>query len=69
MSRLALECTTNGCEERAARIIAWLALEGKATFVAPYCSEHAADIEVDMGGLPASGPALSDEARKIEGIR
>jgi hypothetical protein len=38
-------------------------------FVAPYCPEHAADIEVDHGGTPAAGPALSEEAVAIEGIR
>lgn len=44
-------------------------LQGRCMFVAPYCAEHAADIEVDHGGVPAAGPALADEAQLIEGIR
>lgn len=65
-----MQCTTQGCREKARRIVAWKGRGGpRAIFVAPYCENHAADIEVDMGGCPAAGPALSDSAREIEGIR
>jgi hypothetical protein len=56
------------CPHEAKRIMAWPMLSGRAMFVAPYCDEHAADIKVDMGGVPAAGPALSEEAAPIEGI-
>lgn len=69
-----MNCTTNlpnndPCPHEAKHIIAWPMLLGRSMFVAPYCDDHAADIEFDHGGVPAAGPALCDEARKIEGIR
>lgn len=65
-----MKCTTQACRRKARKIVAWEGRGGpRAIFVAPYCAEHAADIEVDLGGRPAAGPALSDEAREIEGIR
>lgn len=41
----------------------------RCMFVAPYCLEHAEKVEREQHGVPAAGPALSDEAVKIEGVR
>jgi hypothetical protein len=67
---VALKCTTQGCRKKARKIVAWQGRGGsRAMFVAPYCANHGADVEVDLGGVPAAGPALSAEAKEIEGIR
>ena len=68
-----MECTTNlpsndPCPNEATHVIAWPQLQGRAMFVAPYCADHAADIECDMGGVPAAGPALDEACVPIEGI-
>lgn len=69
MNCTSLQSNNDPCKRSAKHIIAWPMLSGRAMFVAPYCTDHAADIEVDYGGVPACGPALSEEAQSIEGIR
>lgn len=63
-----LECTNSTCDADATGILACL-MVGPAMYVAPYCDEHAAEIQAVQGGLFACGPALSDVARLIEGRR
>jgi hypothetical protein len=65
---VALECTNSVCDSAATKIIAW-DMSGPAVFVAPYCDDHAEEVEVEQGGAPACGPALSDDAQQIEGRR
>lgn len=69
-----LECTSlrgnnEACGRRATRVMA-IPPNGAVPchFVAPYCDDHAEEV-AEMGGLPVSGPALSEQAQKIEGIR
>lgn len=69
MSESTLPCTNSECPEKASRVMAWSMLSGRSMFIAPYCDNHAAEVETEQGGVPASGPALSDAAAKIEGIR
>lgn len=64
-----MNCTTTKCEKTATRIMAWPMLAGKALFVAPYCDTHAEDVAKSQGAIPATGPALSKDAREIDGIR
>lgn len=61
-----MECNYSGCEEEATQILAMDLLGGRSVLVAPYCDKHP---DPEMGARPAAGPALSEEARKIEGIR
>lgn len=67
-------CTHLMCGETATRIMAMplnaetRKIIGEAVYVSPYCDEHADEVKT-LGGFPASGPALSDQAREIEGVR
>lgn len=68
-----MDCTSllsnnDPCNKAATHIMGWPMLSGRAIFVAPYCNDHAADIEINQGGVPASGPALAEDAQSIEGI-
>lgn len=62
-----LTCTHAGCEADATRVMAMPPASVPCYFIAPYCDEHAEGVH-EMGGLPASGPALSRKAEKIGGI-
>lgn len=66
--RMALECTNSTCTEDATRIMGLPPGAVRCLYAAPYCDEHTQEV-VEMGGLPVSGPALSDEAASISGIR
>lgn len=62
-----VECTNSTCDATATRVMA-MAAASRCLYAAPYCDEHAVEV-TEMGGLPVSGPALSDDVRGIEGIR
>jgi hypothetical protein len=64
-----MKCNNSDCEKDATGIMAWPTFDGRCLFVAPFCSKHRMEVIAHMGGLPAAGPALSDEAKEIEGIR
>ena len=62
-------CTNAICDRPATRIMAMTpSPQVQCHYVAPYCDEHAESVRAE-GGLPASGPALSEAAEKIGGIR
>jgi hypothetical protein len=63
-----MQCTYAGCEDDATRIMAMPPRSVPCYYVAPYCAEHADGVKAE-GGLPVAGPALSEAAAKIEGIR
>lgn len=63
-----LKCTNSGCGEDATRVMAMPPVNTACHFAAPYCDQHAAEVK-EMGGLPVSGPALSEQAQKIGGVR
>jgi hypothetical protein len=63
-----MKCYHPWCDEDATRIMAWPTCQGRCLHVAPFCDNHKEGVE-KMGGLPAVGPALSDEAQEIDGIR
>lgn len=65
---LRMRCTHASCEGVATKIIA-RAMTGPVFYVAPYCDNHAAEVETEHRGRPACGPALSKAASKIEGRR
>jgi hypothetical protein len=65
-----MKCTNADCNSTATKIVAWeMTGRARAVFVAPYCDTHAEEVQRIQGGKFACGPALSDEAREIEGIR
>jgi hypothetical protein len=64
----AVECTNAICDAPATRIMAMALGSVPCHFIAPYCDAHAQAVAGE-GGLPAAGPALSEAAREIEGIR
>lgn len=41
-------------------------LQANCVFIAPYCPEHA-DEAIEAGASYATGPALAEEARPLEG--
>jgi hypothetical protein len=61
-------CTNSTCEAEARKVIAFQ-MTGPCMFVAAYCDSHAEEVRSEQGGTFACGPALSDEARKIDGVR
>lgn len=63
-----LECTNSTCDETATRVMAMPPDTVRCLYAAPYCDEHAEEV-AGMGGLPVSGPALSEAAAEIGGIR
>lgn len=66
-----MRCTYSECETQATKIMAWSMGDGHkpCVFVAPYCDDHADEVEAYQGAVFACGPALSGDASKIEGIR
>ncbi len=66
---MSLPCTTIGCERQAERIVALKTTSTFCRFVAPYCEEHGVALVEQGYGDYAAGPALSEEASKIEGLR
>lgn len=64
-----LRCTTSNCDSEAERIIALRMAVVDSVFVAPYCVAHGDAIIREGRGLFAAGPALSEDAAKIEGVR
>jgi hypothetical protein len=67
-SDLLVKCNYTGCEKAATRVMAMPPRHVRCIHVAPFCTKHAEGIEKE-GGLPAAGPALSEDVRDIEGIR
>lgn len=62
-------CTTVGCKSDAERVLALKLAIASCVFVAPYCVAHGDALVQEGRGVFAAGPALSDEAAQIEGIR
>lgn len=66
---MSLTCQNSTCEAEATTVMALPSkIVAPSVYVSPYCSEHAAEVK-GMGGFFAAGPALSEPAREIEGIR
>lgn len=65
-----MECTNAVCSKTATRVMAVPHHGGSwsCVYVSPYCDEHTSEVE-SFGAVPAAGPALSEQARKIDGIR
>lgn len=63
-----MTCTNSTCDAHATQILAWK-MTGDAVYVAPYCDDHGAEVRSEQGAVFACGPALSDDARMIEGWR
>lgn len=63
-------CTNSTCEATATRVMVFgMSSSRPCGYVAPYCTEHAEEVERDAGGIPAAGPALAAEVQGISGIR
>lgn len=64
-----IKCTNSTCDDYATKVMAWMMGSGDCAFVAPYCDKHANEVAKEQGALSACGPALSEDAQMIDGIR